>query len=125
MISTYYYSARSNMTRTPIIDIFAKNLKENRKKKGLTQSQLAEKVNVTSHHIAMIETEKNNPAMDLVERIANVLNIEYYELFIKKPIPKDVMDTIKNDVREVVKEVVAELYNYPRVDISKTTKRSH
>jgi len=38
--------------------IFIKNLKEYRKKCGLTQEQLAEKVNVTPHYIGMLEIKK-------------------------------------------------------------------
>jgi len=63
-------------------DIFVKNLKKYRRKSGLTRAQLAEKVNVSTHHIGMIELSRNYPTLELVERLANALDIKIYELFI-------------------------------------------
>jgi transcriptional regulator with XRE-family HTH domain len=63
-------------------NIFVKNLRENRKKCGLSQEKLAEKVDVSTHHIAMIELSRNFPAIDLVERLAGALGVEVYELFV-------------------------------------------
>ena len=65
-------------------DIFVKNLKKHRRKSGFTQAQLAEKVNVSTHHIGMIELSRNYPTLALVERITDALGIEVYELFIGK-----------------------------------------
>jgi DNA-binding XRE family transcriptional regulator len=44
-----------------IKEIFAHNLKENRRKSGFTQAQLAEKVDVSTHHIGMLEIARNYP----------------------------------------------------------------
>lgn len=60
---------------------FAQNLKQLRKRKGLTQEELAELVEVAPRHISFIETARSFPSCDLLERISNVLNIEYAELF--------------------------------------------
>ena len=73
-------------------DIFVKHLKEKRKKSGLTQAQLAEKVNVSTHHIGMIELSRNYPTLELVERIADALDIEIYELFIDPLSPNTELD---------------------------------
>ena len=63
-------------------EILAHNLKKNRKKSGFSQAKLAEKVDVSTHHIAMIEICRDYPKLDLLERIADALEIEIYELFI-------------------------------------------
>ncbi|MDR1909207.1 MAG: helix-turn-helix transcriptional regulator, partial [Spirochaetaceae bacterium] len=63
-------------------ETFAYNLKEKRRKGGFTQAQLAEKVDVSTHHIGMLEIARSFPALELVERIADALDIEIYELFI-------------------------------------------
>ncbi|MDR1390323.1 MAG: helix-turn-helix transcriptional regulator, partial [Treponema sp.] len=60
--------------------IFAHNLREYRRKNGLTQEKLAEKVDVSTHHIGMLELTRNFPTFDLIERLAEALNIEIYEL---------------------------------------------
>jgi len=66
---------------TSLREIFAYNLKKKRRNCGFSQAKLAEMVNVSTHHIATIETARNYPTLDLVERMANALNIEIYELF--------------------------------------------
>lgn len=94
----------------------AYNLREKRHKCGFTQSQLAEKVDVSTHHIAMIEIARSYPTLELAERIADALGIEVYELFVKKYTAKDAFqrlhDTyvgnIKKLIEETIKEAIAE-----------------
>jgi transcriptional regulator with XRE-family HTH domain len=91
-------------------ETFAYNLKEKRRKSGLSQTNLAEKVYVSTHHIAMIEIARNFPTLDLVERIADVLNIEVYELFIDPLSPHEELQrlyqTVANDIEKVVANAV-------------------
>ncbi len=62
-------------------EAFAKRLKEIRKKRGFTQEELAEAVEVAPRHISFIETAKSFPSADLIERLCKTLNINYSELF--------------------------------------------
>ncbi|MCD7812417.1 MAG: helix-turn-helix domain-containing protein [Ruminococcus sp.] len=50
-------------------------IREARKKAGLTQWQLAEKVFVSESYIALIESNKRNPSMSVLTKLAEVLNI--------------------------------------------------
>jgi transcriptional regulator with XRE-family HTH domain len=93
---------------TNLRDTFAHNLKAKRKSCGLTQAQLAEKVGVSTHHIAMIEIARHYPTMELVERIANTLDIEIYELFMVKPLPEDAMERLHNMLVYNIEKVVAD-----------------
>jgi transcriptional regulator with XRE-family HTH domain len=43
---------------TSVREILSYNLKENRKKCGLSQAKLAEKANITTQYIAMIEVSR-------------------------------------------------------------------
>lgn len=61
--------------------LFGKKIKEYRKKLNLTQAQLAELVSVDDKHISCIESGKNFPSPDLMERFANALNVEPKDLF--------------------------------------------
>ena len=45
-------------------------------KKGLTQFQLAEKLNVHEKHICKIETGKQNVTLKTLEKIAKALEVE-------------------------------------------------
>jgi len=89
-------------------EIFAHNLKKYRKDCGLSQEKLAERVNVSIHHIAMIEIARSYPAMDLVERIANVLNIEIYELFIDHLSPPEQVERLYQAVAKNIEKVVGD-----------------
>jgi len=97
-----------------IREIFAKNLRANRRKCGLTQAQLAEKAQVSTHYIALIELARNIPKVETIERLAKVLNVEVYELFIVPLYPdmemKKYHETIINDLKDIVKESVNEAF---------------
>ena len=80
-------------------DIFVKNLRKYRRESGFTQAQLAEKVNVSTHHIGMIELSRNYPTLELVERIANALNIEIYELFVDPLSPNTELERLRQDIK--------------------------
>jgi transcriptional regulator with XRE-family HTH domain len=93
---------------TSLRDIFAHNLKEKRQNCGFSQARLAEIVNVSTHHIATIETARNYPTLDLVERMANALDIEIYELFINPLSPHEEMERLYQAVAKNIEQVVSE-----------------
>ena len=92
---------------TNLREIFAANLKAKRQNYGITQAQLAEKVGVSTHHIAMIEIARHYPTLDLVERIANSLDIEIYELFTVEPTPETAIEQLYRAVAKNIDQVVA------------------
>lgn len=59
------------------------NVERIRKEKGLTQSELAEKMNVTQGAISMIETGERKPSFDVLCRMAEVLDVTIDELIRK------------------------------------------
>jgi transcriptional regulator with XRE-family HTH domain len=95
---------------TRLREIFAKNLKENRKKCGFSQEKLAEKAEVSTHYIAMIELTRNFPTSDIIERLAAVLDIEIYELFVISHSPKEELEKLRRslvtDLRQTVEDAV-------------------
>lgn len=52
-----------------------------RKLAGLTQEELAEKVNVSRAYIGYIEQARNTPSLELLEKIAKALRVDIKELF--------------------------------------------
>jgi transcriptional regulator with XRE-family HTH domain len=93
---------------TNLRDIFAYNLKAKRQECGFTQAILAEKVGVSTHHIAMIEIARHYPTLELVERIANTLDIEFYELFTVKPTPENAMERLHDTLVCNLERIIAE-----------------
>jgi transcriptional regulator with XRE-family HTH domain len=105
-----------------IRDVLAENLKKNRRLRGLTQEQLAEKADVSSHYVAMVETCKTFPKPEMLERFAKTLGIEPHQLFAVENDPnepnerlhKKIVTEMKHmalDLKQAVRETVRETIN--------------
>ena len=64
-----------------IREILAQNIKFHRQKLGITQPELAERANISTNFIGMIEQKRKFPAPEMLDRIASALDIETFELF--------------------------------------------
>jgi transcriptional regulator with XRE-family HTH domain len=93
-----------------IREILAKNMKINRRNCGLTQAALAEKAGITTQYIAMIEVCKKFPTPEMLERIAQALGIETYQLFSADPGLEASLErlyqTVANDIEQVVARAI-------------------
>ncbi len=56
-------------------------IKELRKRVGLSQDQLAEKIGIESKYLSRIEVGKRQPSLDTLGHIADSLQVEMKELF--------------------------------------------
>ena len=88
--------------------ILVQNLKKHRRKCGLTQAQLAEKVGVSTHHIGMIELSRNYPTLELVERIAVALKVKPHELFIDSISPSEELEQLRVEIKGDLKQLLDE-----------------
>ena len=101
---------------TNLRDILASNLKENRKKRGISQSKLAENAGISTQYIAMIELSRQFPTPEVLERIAAALGIEAYELFSVPPSPESSMERLHKDIIREIREVIVEVLEKALVD---------
>lgn len=62
-------------------EILRHNLKERRKALGLTQYELAEKLNVEDKYISRLETGTSTPSFALLETLTKVLKTDMAEFF--------------------------------------------
>lgn len=69
------------MNEIPIETIVSENIKSLRKKLGWSQELLAEKTGVSAPYITQIEVGKRTPSLDIVEKLASALGVEYKTLF--------------------------------------------
>jgi len=60
---------------------FGKRLVEIRHLRKITQAQLAEKVGVSVEFISLIERGINSPSFDTLEKLAEAMGVQVYELF--------------------------------------------
>ena len=64
------------------MEIFVFNLKKFRKKRKISQMKLAEMLDTSTSYIGEIEINRKTPSMEMVEKIANALDVEPFRLFI-------------------------------------------
>ncbi|BCS55620.1 helix-turn-helix domain-containing protein [Geobacter sp. SVR] len=62
-------------------ELLGARIKELRKRRGLTQEQLAEKVDLATRYISLIEVGRSSPSLETIENIANTLEVELKDLF--------------------------------------------
>jgi transcriptional regulator with XRE-family HTH domain len=96
--------------------VLAQNIKINRRILGLTQAQLAEKVNTSANYIALIETKKKFPKPEMLERIAVALKIDPPALFttetrplLKTEMVAKVQKRIIGDITKIVSSHIKQL----------------
>jgi transcriptional regulator with XRE-family HTH domain len=65
-----------------MMKVFIFNMKRYRKKRRLSQMKLAEMLNTSTSCIGEIEINSKIPSMEMVEKIANALNVEPFKLFV-------------------------------------------
>jgi len=81
-----------------IKEIFAENLRKIRRKKKLTQEKLAEKANMSLQYLALLELARKFPSGEMLERLANALDIETYELLAVTSSANSELELLRNDI---------------------------
>lgn len=60
--------------------LFALNMRNYRKKAGISQEELADKAGLHRTHVSLIEREKRNVSIVTIEKIAKALDIDPFKL---------------------------------------------
>ena len=69
------------MNEIPIEIVVRENIRSLRRQLGWSQELLAEKTGVSAPYITQIEIGKRTPSLDIVEKLASALGVEYKVLF--------------------------------------------
>ena len=109
-----------------IRQILALNLKKNRQKCGLTQEKLAEKAEISAHYLAMVEVAKKFPTPEMLDKLAQALDIETVQLFDVSSTPEgallhleqSIIYNIEHIVSNTIKQTLAiELQSYEQKSV--------
>jgi transcriptional regulator with XRE-family HTH domain len=92
---------------TSIREVLARNLKINRLKLGVTQEKLAEKANISTHYLAMVELARKFPSADMLERLAVALEVEPHELFYMPSPAENALERLQTSIVANIERVVA------------------
>lgn len=90
-------------------EIFAKNLRKNRRRCGFSQEKLAEKAGVSTQYLAMMEIARKFPAADVLERLAEAMNINVYELFLIDHSPREELELLRKDIIVEMKKTFCDI----------------
>jgi len=66
---------------TSLRALLSQNIKKRRRILGLSQANLAEKAEISTHYISQIEQENKFPSPEMLERIAGALEFDTPQLF--------------------------------------------
>ena len=102
-------------------EIFKRNLKYYRKKKGLTQEQLAELVNCNPKYISEIESRNKFPSAEVIDALALALEVPVSQLFADEGSPEN---TAAFDPQQFTQELVSGLHQLIRQDVLSFLARS-
>jgi len=91
---------------TSLKNLIAFNMKEQRRILGISQAALAERINTSTHYIAMIELERKTPSIPMLERIAVALEMEPPELFSIQKVPSVSLKKLQKSVLEDIDKAV-------------------
>jgi transcriptional regulator with XRE-family HTH domain len=90
-------------------EIFAKNLRDNRRKCGFSQEKLAEKAGISTQYLAMMEIARKFPASEVLERLAVAMNINVYELFLIDHSPREELELLRQNIISEMKQTFGEI----------------
>ena len=90
------------MEETDIRSILSANIKHYRGLRSWSQVVLAEKIGISTNFLADIETGKNWISSATLSKLANIFEIEAYELLKPKITPKD-------ETKEAIKSIVNDI----------------
>lgn len=78
-------------------------IKELRKRKGLTQEELAELIQMEQNSISVMESERNFPTLGTLEKIAKVLDVNLSDFFDYDYIED--IDVIKASTEDIISKM--------------------
>jgi len=118
LLQVVFYKSKKmhciNMNKISLQEIFLNNLKYYRKKSGFSQEALSERLDKGVNYINRIESHASFPTIQVIEEIAEVLNIQAYQLFKEDDVPKNI---ITSDRERFIKEVTESLYQKLSADM--------
>lgn len=99
-----------------LLSVFARNLKERRRKLRMTQAALAEKIGVSTSFITEIETTRKTPSFATIDKISKALQTPAWTFFCENgdQLPGNVTTVdqfgfmLKQQVSDVIDKVIKE-----------------
>jgi len=95
--------------KIPIRNLLARNLRDHRRRCGFSQEKLAEKAGISTQYLSMIEIARKFPASDVLEKLADAMNIKVYELFLIDYSPREELELLRKDIINEMKQTFGDI----------------
>ena len=86
---------------THVQELFIKNLRFLRKKRGLSQLKFSEMINISPNYLNAVENGKNFPSPEVIQHISDALEVLPYQLFLEHPV-----DSISPHINTIIPELL-------------------
>jgi transcriptional regulator with XRE-family HTH domain len=96
---------------TSLNEILAYNMKEYRRKIGLSQAKLAKKAGISLSYLAAVEVCSKFPSPKNLEKLAQALEIDTPELFSMPPTVEGIANKLRRDILANLEQKVSEKVN--------------
>jgi transcriptional regulator with XRE-family HTH domain len=93
---------------TDLRQLLAFNMKFYRGNLGLSQSKLSERVDSAANYIAAIETGRKFPSVEMLEKIANALNIDTPMLFSMESLQISSMNNLHEEIVGDITQLISD-----------------
>ena len=93
---------------TDLRQLLASNMRFYRGNLNLSQSKLAEKVDTATNYIAAIEVGRRFPSVQMLERIADALEIDTPALFSMESIQISSMDSLHEEMVGDIAQIISD-----------------
>lgn len=91
---------KTKIEHEEVVERFARRLRELRLERGMTQTELARRADVTATYVSKLESAGAAPGIDLVEKLATALGVGFTEL-IPSPPPNDPLVVSRDQAQEL------------------------
>ena len=92
---------------TDLRQLLAFNVKQNRRKMGISQAHLAKKADASTQYIAMIELGRKFPSVKMMERLAIALELDSLELFSPPPLSTGMLQKLQEAALADMEKAIA------------------
>jgi transcriptional regulator with XRE-family HTH domain len=95
--------------------VFGKRVKSYRRKRGLTQDELARLARIDNKYIGSIERGERAPSFEVAERLARALKTDYHALFLPDRLSmgalQDATTVLLGDIRQIEPRLFAGFFS--------------
>jgi len=107
------------MTERELLKVLSENMKLYRKRYNWTQAELAEKINISTNFLSDIETGKKWASPIKLVKLANVFNIEVFELLKPADITPDNVNIFIEKYTEDIHAAIFQVHNSYKAKLKK------